>query len=171
MSVLLLADAKNFLRITGDSNDVELQATIDSAESTIADLVGPLVADEVTERVETDGETLALQWPVVTITSVEGVLPVETIDPDDLRLEDGILSYADGIQCFVSRFYDVTYTAGYDELPPEIVSGIKQLVKTLWRDQRGGVNMPGTASDEELDEAMRWRRTIDRYVVDEMGFA
>ena len=60
MSVLSLAEAKSYLRIVRSDDDVELQATIDSAEATVADRVGPLEVVEVTERVQAHSEGFVL---------------------------------------------------------------------------------------------------------------
>jgi hypothetical protein len=50
MSVLVLSDVKDYLRIVSADNDVELQIVIDAAEATIGNLVGPLAPVAVVER-------------------------------------------------------------------------------------------------------------------------
>lgn len=178
MSVLLLADAKSYLRITGDADDAELQATIDSAESTIADKVGPLAVASVTERVSTDGCALVLsRAPYVALTAVSGVYPVETVDVDDLRVDAQVVSYADGFTEFVGSLYDVTYDIGYEDLPADLLNGVKELVRHRWRPQRGGVNRPGTAADsDEVTYRGNLPRPVyelieDYLVDDDLGFA
>lgn len=180
MSVLSLADAKAYLRLTGDTYDAELQATIDSAEATIARRVGPLAVAEVEERIPTDGcEFVLSRGPYVSLTTVLGVYPLETVDPDDLHVdsESLVVSYADGYTSFLSDAYDVTYQAGYDDLPVDLMNGIKELVRHRWRPQRGGVNMPGTAADEDPVEyydglpASVHNLICDYIVDDSLGFA
>lgn len=180
MSALDLADAKLYLRIDGTEDDVELQATIDSAEATIAERVGPLTASSITERVDSDGETLVLStFPVLAITSVEAVGNGESIDPDDLYVDEeaGILSYADGVTAFRGRRYLVSYQAGFDQLPADLRNGVKELVRHRWLPQRGGLTRPGTAADSGDDETIdnlpaTVYHLIEDYIIDdEQGFA
>lgn len=178
MSVLLLADAKTYLRINGDDDDAELQATIDSAEATIADKVGPLSVVSVSERVESDGCTLVLsRAPYVALTTVSGVYPAEMLTVGDLRVDAQVVSYANGYTGFTGRYYDVTYTVGYATVPADLLSGVKELVRHRWRPQRGGVNRPGTAADaDEITYRGNLPRPVyelieDYLIDDDLGFA
>lgn len=181
MSVVLLAEVKQYMRMAAAAgpNDDELQKTIDAAEVKIAGRCGPLAATPCTDRVPTDGYSLALETaPVISLTTVAGVNPAQTVLLTDLRLETayGLITYADGIGRFVSLYYDVAYSAGYAALPSDLRSGIKELVRHLWQPQRGG-GKPGTGSDFAADEdeviddlPASVFHLVKPYLIDEQGF-
>lgn len=161
MSALTLAQAKSYLKITSvdAARDIELQAAIDSAESSLSDELGPLASTPVTSRVTIFGygDVLILPViPVISLTSVTGVLSGVAITPlTDLHLDcdHGLVTYNDGLRLFWEYRYDVVYSAGYATVPADLLNGIKELVRDRWAPQRGGAGKPGTGADKAPDPA------------------
>jgi hypothetical protein len=152
VSVLLLADAKTHLNITGDTHNTELQAMIDAAEAAIETYVGPLTAREVTQRVSGSGTYLVLHTlPVISLTSVTPY-GGSALTVGDLYLdaETGLVTYPTGVR-FGSGVHTVVYQAGRTSVPKDLELAIKELVRHLWSTQRGsGQRRPGTAPPEQL---------------------
>lgn len=150
MSALDLADAKIHLNLSGTTHDDELQSTIDEAEGLIARRCGPLEAVSTSERVRGYGSALALSTvpvvSVIAVTSLEG----DVVDTDDLWLDEdsGLVTFTDGTEGFPSRLYDVEYEAGRSEIPADLLRAVKELVKHLWRTQRGSSSKPGGGAGE-----------------------
>lgn len=137
MSVLTLADAKTHLDITTTQYDAELQKFIDSAESYIGELVGPLTSTATTKRVR--GRRAKLQVPVVPLISVTSVTPVggTAMDLSSLTYDSsGVIEFLyDGV--FLGTFYDVVYQAGWSPVPEGLMMAIKEKVRDLFGTQRG----------------------------------
>lgn len=148
MSVLSLALAKTHLNITVSTYDAELQTVIDSAESMLGRLVGPLQATTKTSRVYPYGGcTLVLPTcPVVSLTSVTpysgGAL---TLSDLHLNTDAGTITYNTGVGTFPAQWYDVVYSAGRSTCPDDLLLAVKELVRHLWTTQRGGTTRPGPA--------------------------
>lgn len=137
MSLLDLDAAKAHLNITGDSQDDEVQAFVDAAESRLVELVGPLEPARRTERI-TGGRVLILKRaPAASLTSVTDAFGT-ALDVADLHLEQGpgLVTYSDG-RGFGSRWYDVVYTEGRGDAPAHLLLAVKELLRHLWKTQRG----------------------------------
>lgn len=151
MSVIALADAKDYLNIQTATADAELQRFIDAAEGAITQHCGPLAATSVTERIESNGgqQLLLRRSPVVSLTSVT---PVGGTALDSARLylwaDAGVVEFADGATPFTSNRYDVAYTAGRDAVPPDLLMAVRETVRHLWETQRGGSRRPGVGGDD-----------------------
>lgn len=156
MSALDLYDAKDYLNITDATDDAKLQAVIDAAESAIAARIGPLEATAVTRRVYVSGCSLVLPvLPAVSLTSVTYVGGSALI-LGDLYLDtaSGVVTYASQSGTFASGWYTVVYNAGYATLPDDLMLAVKELVRHLWRSQRGsGTGRPGSAPSESVPGA------------------
>lgn len=138
MSVLDIADAKTYLRITGDSSDTELQATINAAEAAIAQRVGPLEPTTVTVRLNGRADEIAL--PVTPIVSLTSLTPDagDALDLDGIYtdLASGVISYSSGTR-LGATYYTAVYVAGRDECPADLLLAVKELVRHLWATRRG----------------------------------
>lgn len=149
MSVILLADAKAHLNITGSDKDVELQAVLDGAEGAIAERCGPLTSTEVTERVTGGGCGLVVrETPVVSLTSLTPVNGTAyTVADFTVDKSAGVIEWTSGAR-FASGRYDVVYEAGRTSVPDDLKYGILELVRHMWATQRGPTRRPGSPASE-----------------------
>jgi len=148
MSVLTLQQAKDYLDITANTYDTELQAFIDSAEAAIAKKVGPLTSVTTTKQVDGRGRALVLPCtPVVSLTSVTGNTG-EVVSPADLTvLPPGIVRYTAGGACFPAEWYTVVYQSGRASVPADLLLAVKRLLKRMWSSQRGSGARPGSSPE------------------------
>lgn len=151
MTSLSLDEAKAHLNISVDTYDEELSDVISAAEAAIIARIGPLEVTTVTARVKGGGRgTLILPTvPAVSLISVasrEGT----SLDTGTLLLDGaaGTIECAASCSWFGSVAYDVTYEAGYDDVPADLLFAVKELVRHLWTTQRGGSTRPGSAPTE-----------------------
>lgn len=149
MSVLTLAEAKEHLNITVDTYDDELTATIDAAEAIVGRLVGPLTPTSTTARVHGCTRTLLLpSAPALTLTSVTPVESGSPLDVASLLLDTnaGTVVFTDGRTWFWARAYDVEFDTGWaaDALPADLLYAVKEMVRHLWKTQRGAMQRPGS---------------------------
>lgn len=155
MSLLELDDIKAHLNLTGDTDDAELQRTLDQAESLIGRKVGPLVPVEKVERLSGYCQVLLLKHvPVSSVTTITGADGVD-LDLDLLYLDKtvGSIVYLSPWARFHSTAYTVTYEAGWDEVPDDLKGGVEELVRHLWQPQRGQVARPSLTGQSPLDAA------------------
>lgn len=148
MAVVTVPEAKAHLNIQGAAQDGDIQGFIDVAEAVIAHHVGPLEPVSMTATVAGGGRSLVL--PTAPVISVESVTPHEGTELDStLLLSDlavGVVSYYDG-GWFGDRQYVVEFTAGRDVCPPDLLLAVKELLRHLWKTQRGGTRRPGSADE------------------------
>lgn len=162
MTVLSLDEAKEHLNLTTDVQDAELAVFIDAAEAAIAKRVGPLEPTDVTSVVDSGGGTLVLPCiPVISVTSVTAVPGFGGVyDASGLSLngQTGVLSPSSNQDSFgfagsnfgsglLAGRYTVSYVAGREEVPSDILLAVKELVRHLWSTQRGGAKRPGSTDD------------------------
>lgn len=140
MSALQLADAKAHLNINSDTFDAKLQETIDSAEARIGQEIGPLTPADRTDRVPGGGRFLLLpSVPAQTLTAVAPAGPdPDPVDVNDLFLDGpaGTVHYLDGSK-FPWAAYTVSYRAGWESVPADVMWAIKEELRHLWQSQRG----------------------------------
>lgn len=153
MSVVPLAEAKTHLNFRSDTDDVELQAFLDDAETVLTRHVGPLAQRTVTERHNGGADAVLLQqWPVVSVTSVTyatgGSIPVTA---DDLDAEAGIL-HLPFAPAYGKRSLIVTYQAGRTTLPGDLRRAVLELTRHLWRTQRGSA--PSRRDPDAFDPSL-----------------
>lgn len=136
MSAVLLSDAKQFLNITSDSQNAEVQAMLNRAEAIIAKHVGPLGVVAVTDEVHTGpGPLLLRNYPILSVLSAtRSSLPVTDLDLEP----SGILHGTFGL---VPRSVKVSYTAGRAFLPPDLEAAVLELLRHLWESQRSGSSL------------------------------
>lgn len=151
MSLLDLDDAKVALRMQTDADDQALQKVIDSAEAIIGREIGALTPDEFVERIEGCGRTkLALRrGPVAKLLSVTVSGGTSALDVDDLFVtESDIVERIDGGP-FPAYRYVVTYRAGYDNPPADLLEAILELTRHLWESRRGALSRRGSGADAD----------------------
>lgn len=148
MAVVTLGKVKTHLNITSTTHDAELQGFVDAAEAAIAERVGPLVATSTTVRVRPSRRVVRVPAPAVSLTSVTDA-DGESLDVADLFFETatGLVSFNDG-RSFASRYYTVTYVAGRDPVPADLVLAVMELVRHFWDTQRGPSRRPGSPASE-----------------------
>lgn len=157
MALLTLAEAKDQLNITTDTNDLELQVYIDALGPVIERYVGPVEIRTVTETVDSNGLRLALtQVPALSLTSLTPVLTGGlAIAADEVVLDGdaGVLRRRDG-DAFAGGPWDAVYEAGRDVVSPTINLAARMLLQHLWRTQlapaRGG--LAGGSSDYSVSD-------------------
>lgn len=168
MSVLTLAEAKAHLRMKESDNDTGLQDVIDDAEGIAATIVGPLtVGASSTVRVQGGYRLILPVAPIGTVTAVT-TPDGQTLDLSLLSYNKpaGIVYFTDNRSGFSSAIYDVTYTSGYTTIPGDIMWGIKELVRELWKTQRGArTNTTGDPGATLTD----WRQWLEPYRLPTVG--
>lgn len=155
MSVLQLADAREYLALGSGQRDTELQATIDAAEAAIAQRCGPLAPTATTARVGGSSTALALTvLPALSLTSITpvGGTAVSLADVY-LDLSAGLVTYNAG-SVFPARLYDVAYVAGRSPCPADLLMAVRELVRHLWLTRRGPTRRPGSEPSESASNTM-----------------
>lgn len=153
-----LAEVKQHLQmdLTKTTNDVELQRFIDAAETAIGHRVGPLTPITVTETHDGGDASIYLRkLPVGSVTTVTEVVgniiytltnqpPGQSVDAWGYTVNSTtgrvIRRTASGQPYrFVPGMENVTvtYQAGWATLPDDLVAAVKELVRHLWKTQRG----------------------------------
>lgn len=150
MSVVGIEDVKKYLKITRDHDDDTLQQIIDAAEAKIGMRI-PLDPAEVRTSVVTpNGSYLVLPWsPVVELTSITPNVG-DALDVDLLVANGGVVEYIVGAGTFPATSYTIVYKAGYPDppgLPHNLKLAIYELVRHLWRPQRGN-QRPGSPQSD-----------------------
>lgn len=150
MSVLSLDDAKDWLKITTAENDFKLQSVIDGAEAALGEACGPLAVQ--TETVRLDGGVGVLWLPVSPVSSLTSVTPADSVALSlaDLYLDKrkGTVEQNSG-SGFYARYYTVVYEAGRDSCPEDLLTAVKELVRSNWSaSQRGSARQATQQSTE-----------------------
>lgn len=142
MTVLTLADAKAHLNLSGLSStlsDVEIQSFINSAVDVVSKRVGPLEPTNKTDRVWSNGWSLTVRTtPVISLTSVTAVYVSTTADVSSLFVSpSGVVTWSNTWNWFYAGWYDVAYVAGYQTVPPGLLTAVKEVVWQMATTQRG----------------------------------
>lgn len=150
MSVLTLPDVKDHLGISSSGDDVELQRFIDAAESAVGRRCGGL-GPQASTTARVDGGSSSLVLPTAPIVNLTSVTPVGGVaeDPASLYLRNGTgtVEHVDGSR-FTARAYDVVFTSGRSDAPPDLLLATKELIRHLWLTQRGAApGSPGALPD------------------------
>lgn len=148
MTVVAVDKMKAHLNITSGSHDAELLTFIAAAVAAISERVGALEPTPTTVRVRPSQRVLRVPAPAVSLTSVTDA-DGESVDVDDLFFDTatGLVSFNDGLS-FSSRYYTVTYVAGRDPVPADLVLAVMELVRHFWLTQRGPTRRPGGSTSE-----------------------
>ena len=166
MSVILLDEAMAYLRMSPSSTNVDeavLQATIDTAESLVAQRVGPL-ASGAQSSILFGGPSFVLPTTTTAVTSAT--------DLDGNAVTSGFKLGVGGVvtnsSCALGT-WTLVYTAGWAELPAPIRTAVLELVRHLWRPQLGAA---ARATDDGAPGYLipnRVRELLDPYALP--GFA
>jgi hypothetical protein len=139
VSVILLDEAMAYLRMSPSSINVDesvLQATIDTAESMVAQRVGPL-ASGAQSSIVFGGPSFVLPTTTTAVTSAT--------DLDGNAVTSGFKVGVGGVvtnsSCALGT-WTLVYTAGYSTLPAPIRTAVLELVRHLWRPQLGTAARP-----------------------------
>lgn len=139
MSVILLYEVMAYLRMSPSSTNVDesvLQATIDTAESMVAQRVGPL-ASGAQSSIVFGGPSFVLPTTTTAITSAT--------DLDGNAVTSGFKVGVGGVvtnsSCALGT-WTLVYTAGWAEMPAPVRTAVLELVRHLWRPQRGTAARP-----------------------------
>lgn len=146
MSVILLDEAMAYLRMSPSSTNVDeavLQGLIDTAESLVAQRVGPL-ASGAQSSILFGGPSFVLPTTTTAVTSAT--------DIDGNAVTSGFKLGVGGVvtnsACALGT-WTLVYTAGWVEMPAPIRTAVLELVRHLWRPQLGAAaratedNAPG----------------------------
>lgn len=166
MSVILLDEAMAYLRMSPSSTNVDeavLQATIDTAESLVAQRVGPL-ASGAQSSIVFGGPSFVLPTTTTAVTSAT--------DLDGNAVTSGFKVGVGGVvtnsSCALGT-WTLVYTAGYSTLPAPIRTAVLELVRHLWRPQLGTAARPSDDGAPGYLIPNRVRELLDPYALP--GFA
>lgn len=166
MSVILLDEAMAYLRMSPSSINVDesvLQATIDTAESLVAQRVGPL-ASGAQSSIVFGGPSFVLPTTTTAVTSAT--------DLDGNAVTSGFKVGVGGVvtnsSCALGT-WTLVYTAGYSTLPAPIRTAVLELVRHLWRPQLGTAARPSDDGAPGYLIPNRVRELLDPYALP--GFA
>ncbi|GEA79938.1 head-tail connector protein [Cellulomonas uda] len=162
---ITLVDAKEFLKISSDSTDVELLGFIEAATAAWVKRVGPVLPQQFVDTIGLPRPGLPLtKAPVISVESVtvDGVELAPTrweLDPDA-----GVIDVDGGL---TGRRASVHYTAGYapDDVPADLLLGVKLLLRHLWRTQRGAAKAAG-GGEEETSASFLWPNRVEEIARD-----
>lgn len=146
--MLSLPDAKAYLNITSTTFDAEIQTFIDAAEAAIEVKVGPLSPVSFTERLTANGGPLVPTRPVVSITSAVHLWSGLSLYSADLEVSQNVLTRRYGVG-FINGPWDITYMAGRNPLPADLLMAAKELLRHLWATQRGPEGRRPGSQDSE----------------------
>jgi hypothetical protein len=134
-----LSDTKQFLNVSGSTDDEELRGYIEAATVVVENIVGPVVARTIIE-VQNPGQVIVLNHaPVISLTSLISVQPGgPTYNVADLDLDPvtGIIRHP-----IISSIYfwgplRVTYVAGRRQIPANMTLASRIIIGHLWETQR-----------------------------------
>ena len=159
MSALSLPVARAYLQIKNSVDDMEVQDTIDAAEAILANSVGPLtVLAQRTDRVLGGSKLILPLAPVVSVASITAP-DGTTVDQSTLTINTaaGVIYFSDGVTGFWQNVYDVTYTPGRATVPGDLLMAVKEMVRHLWRTQRGPAAGSGGPDQQGAGYLMPYR--------------
>lgn len=173
MSVVLLADAKTHLNITGSdtSQDAEVQSFLDSAEDMVTEMVGPLAPAPFTDNFYGLNAAFVVlsHIPAVTITSATLTYyawdtPTSLVPATDLIVDpDAGIVRRTRANTFTGDL-SVTYTAGWVALPNALKKGILELTRDLYQQtQQAGTHGGYADSTDYSINTPRWRVLLEPY--------
>lgn len=131
------ADAKAFVGLKGTADDALLDRMIGWASARILREV-QAGASTVTERVTVEGRLFTLSTvPVQTITAMVPVTPYSpTLDVTALYVRNRLGGLVESYPLHLCGLYDVTYTAGYDSIPPGVDGATLTLIEHWFHQSR-----------------------------------
>lgn len=134
------AEAKDHLNIPAadTSADEELRGFIASVTEVVEDIVGAVVRRTVVETVDGGrSHVRVFTTPLLSVTQIlaDGVV----VDPGEyVARSSGLITRRTGVWPAGLRNIEVTYDAGRDVTPANVLDGTKDLLRVNWRPQAGG---------------------------------
>jgi hypothetical protein len=132
-----LADMRTKLNLTGTdaARDEQLRRYIDVASAVCEATVGPVATRTVVERVPSYAAAVVLAHPpVVSVTSVVAGTVTAAAASYELFGPSGVLRAKSGT---LGADVTVTYVAGRPVVPDDILEGVIELVRHLWKTKQG----------------------------------
>ncbi|GAC1610337.1 MAG: hypothetical protein NVS3B26_16540 [Mycobacteriales bacterium] len=163
MAAISLDDAKQFLNITGSSQDAELLGVIYSAQSHVERLVGPLSAVQVSETHYEGGNSRTIplnRTPVLSVQSVGVAFYLGAGFQDDtaswiLDPVTGVLHrtvFGGALGYYgPGSVVQVSYTVGRSTLSEDLTLAVKYIVRGIWKSQRGAAPLPSGGDNYAAD--------------------
>lgn len=154
MPVLDLLAAKDYLKIEGHEYDDLLTDVIAAAQTAIEHRVGPLEPATAPTAVRVRGVSNYLVLPTGVVAQLVSVTPLDgpPLNLSDLSVDYGVISSKSA--WFGYSWYDVVYSAGRATCPPDLLMAVRELVRHLWRPQRGGAQRPGGQPSEAASNTL-----------------
>jgi hypothetical protein len=147
-----LAEVKHHLNISAadTTRDEELRGFILSASAVVEDIVGVVAPRTVVETASGGGRHIVLERrPVISVTQIK-VDGVELAAANWTASPSGLVRYENGNWPAGLRNIQATYVAGRPMAPPNVLDGVRDLIRINWRPQQGGNYSPfdGGAADD-----------------------
>ncbi len=151
---ITLADAHILLGTTSPTDDVSVQAMIDSVDATLVNYLGRNLKHcehkDITFRPE--GSFVKVNnWPIISITSITSEGSAIAESEFDIYEDLGIFYYnANGLAFNGSQPKDITiqYISGYDPLPQELLTIFNTLLSALY--DAGGTSASSTGEIKKV---------------------
>lgn len=147
-----LAEAKEQLNITGDTDDAELMRKLQSVTGPVERYVGSVVRRSWTETFDGGNPKIALlHFPVLAITQVVESGAVLVSSAYMVKLNAGVLTRVSG--SYPTRWragvdnVSVTYEAGRTITGEDVRQAVLIILQHLWETQRGGFSASPRDSD------------------------
>lgn len=158
---LTLAQAKKHLNMSASvgPDDAELEDFIQRSESAVSEVIGVVKqpAAPVVEYHDGGGRALILEKrPVFTVTSVSVLGTTVAAANRDTGTDGWYIASERGAlllhtSCFPTGFVKVTYTPGWADIPDSIELAALELLRHLWKTQRGAVQGRPGVRGEPID--------------------
>lgn len=149
-------DLKTHLNMTGSTHDTELGEILDAALDLVANIVGPLAPETVTEvhRGVWSGVLILRTVPAAALVAVSArygtTTTALTLTDYELDTETGIVRDVNGGG--FAGDYVIEFTAGYADLPAAVRLAILIIAAHLWETQRGAAQSPVAQQQAEYDQ-------------------
>ena len=143
--IVSLADVKTYLDITDCESDTRLQAILDECEGFLLSYLGNIAKGTKTERVEKSmckHNVLPFKIGNVTkINTINGTDFTAKVEGVDYVLNsDGtaeVLNLLDYVLVGDFSTFTISYEAGYDPIPEEIVGAVSEYVGAVFATENG----------------------------------
>jgi len=156
MSVISLAQAKEYLKIDYDDQDTVIQMMIDGAEEWLERFCGiSFSTSDYAENIFSEGgyNLWPKYRPVNSITSV--AYNGATVDTDDYVLDGNSIRRVGNRRWKEYYQYTVRYNAGYSTVPAGLKMVILQLIAKAF------LNVGGRESEQSENWSVSWDNLID----------
>lgn len=173
MAIVTLDEAKAALGISVDytADDGELQDYVDGIGTAVEEYKGKVIEQrEVTQKLRLRNATsfMLSSVPVISLTTVETIDGSRSWQPDGFDVDEasGLVEVLSGS---ITGRIEVTYDAGYEQVPANIKRGALVILQHVWETQRGvGSARSGVVGDEEVYDP-RFSYSVPRKALEWLG--